>query len=230
MSKRIRKKPRTRSAKARAGAVQYEEANPPQPTEDPTPAEDSQLATQEPRGGRNLYDTKDVRTGRKRSVGRAERLKRSQLISALLANGTDHTNIYAICAEQFGMTKQATTRMCGRVLDTWAQDEEAQRPQYKRAAMRRIHGHIAASKKAGKWSSVAQFENLLARIQGTLEPLEVNVNLEATVRESVLHVVSSMDADRLHELAERALAYRAPLPVLPAPPPTSPALPAEAAE
>jgi hypothetical protein len=182
--KRIRKQPRTNSGKARNGSIDYVAAAPsPEPKQPPKRKKAFRLT-------------------------KAERNQRIRAAEALLSNGASKDHIHQVLADKFGMGQRAITALITRVYKLWSEDESSQRAHYKRAAIRRIHGHINAARKQGKFGAIASLEGLLARIQGTLDPIRVEVNVEATLRETVLHVMTGLDTERLHELAQRALAYR----------------------
>lgn len=118
------------------------------------------------------------------------------------------------------MTTNAINALVPHVFKEWADEDTARRPHQKRAAVKRMHSHIAAARAAKNWNAVASLERLLAQMQGTLEPIEINVNLDATIRESVINVVAMASPERIRDLATHALRMRraARLP-LPAPPP-----------
>jgi hypothetical protein len=61
------------------------------------------------------------------------------------------------------------------------------------------------------WKAVDQHERLLAQIQGTLRPVEVRVDVDATVRASLAAVVASLKPEELDELVaeQEALEARA---------------------
>lgn len=143
-----------------------------------------------------------------RNVQKNERIKRRQALSALLAGGVPREEMDQLMARDHGMTVHAVSALLSQVVKGWADEELERRPQWKRAAMRRMHGHIAAARGAKNWSAVAQLERLLAQMQGTLEPLEINVNLDATVRESVINVVAMATPERIDQLAALALRLR----------------------
>jgi hypothetical protein len=130
------------------------------------------------------------------------------MLSALLAAAVPREQVEQQMAVQFGMTAYAVNKLTQEVLKSWGDDEAEQKPHYKRAAIKRIIGHIAAARAAKQYSAVSSLERLLAQIQGTMEPIEIHVNLDATVRESVLHVVAEMTPERLRAMAEAAMRMR----------------------
>jgi hypothetical protein len=73
-------------------------------------------------------------------------------------------------------------------------------PLLKQKQVSRLHEHIIKAKAANSWNAVVSAERLLAQIQGTLVPLQINVNVEATVRESVAHVLGGFSKAQLMAL------------------------------
>ena len=157
--------------------------------------------------------------GRKRglpSVPKSEVIKRNQAASALLAGGASREEIDHQLAIEFSMTSRAVGVLLTRVVKNWSDEEVERRPHMKRAAVKRMHSHIASARAAKNYGAVSSLERLLAQMQGTLEPIEINVNIDATVRESVINVVAMATPARLEQLATAALrmrtAARLPLP------------------
>ncbi len=107
------------------------------------------------------------------------------------------------------MTRTVVATYVARIREKWAEEERAARPHYKAQAMRRIYGHIAEAKRDKNWSAIAQFEKILSDMQGTKEPVEINVNIDATVTEAALHVVSTLTPERRRALIEEQRRLRA---------------------
>ena len=144
---------------------------------------------------------------------------RRRLIISMLADGHDDIRIREEMTLRFGMSPTAVRSLQKRVLNEWSAADVERRPHEKRLQVRRILRHIQAAKDAKQHSAVASFEELLAQINGTLEPVEVHVQAEATVRESVMVVLAQMKPDRVQRLADQQRLLRAkldkkPLPIL----------------
>lgn len=120
----------------------------------------------------------------------------------MLADGHDDLRIREEMTTRFRMTPTAVKSLQKRVLDEWSSSDVERRPHEKRLQVRRILRHIASAREANQHSAVASFEKLLAQINGTLEPVEVHVQAEATVRESVMVVLAQMKPDRVRRLAD----------------------------
>jgi hypothetical protein len=131
-----------------------------------------------------------------------DRRKRTDAIENMLIAGISQSRIERVCREQFGMTKAAVGTYIVRIRDRWAVEERESRPFYKAQAMRRLYGHMAEARRDKNWAAIAQFEKLLSDMQGTKEPVEVNINVDATVTEAALHVVSTLTPERRAALIE----------------------------
>lgn len=125
-----------------------------------------------------------------------ERRRRMDAIERLMVAGVSANKIEDACKKEFSIGKTRVRGYMADIRNRWIEEERANRPTYKAQAMRRIYGHIAEARKAGNWTSVAQFERLLTEIQGTREPVEIQLNVDATVTEAVLHVVANLTPER----------------------------------
>lgn len=164
--------------------------------------------------GKKQYTPSERRMGAgrarnpKRHVPKSQRIKRRQLLSAMIANGATGEEIVHQMQIEFGMTQRAIQKLMNEVVQSWADEEVERRPHWKRAAIKRMHGHIAAARAEKQWTAVASLERLLAQMQGTMEPVVLDVNVDATVRESVINVVAMASPARVQQLAEQALRMR----------------------
>jgi len=138
-----------------------------------------------------------------------ERRKRTEAIESLLVNGVGLARLERIGRETFGMNKAAVALYVKRIRERWAEESRAERPHNKAQQVRRIYGHIAEARRDKNWSAVAQFEKLLAQVLGTMEPVEINVNIDATVTEAALHVVANLTPERRTAMIEEQRALRA---------------------
>jgi len=130
-------------------------------------------------------------------------MQRKAVASALLANGAAHSSIRLELAKRFGMTNKATDRLVQTIFDEWRETDAARAEHQRSAQIRRLQSHIVAAREAGKYAAVATLERLLADILGTLEPIRVEVSASVQVQQSVLHVLSSMNAEQIRQLANR---------------------------
>jgi len=126
----------------------------------------------------------------------AERRERLDTIERMLIAGISMSRIEDVAKEKLGMSFGRTRSYIDRIRAMWAEEERAGRPHNKAAAIRRCLGHVAEARRDKNWSAVAQFEKHLSDLQGTKEPVEVNLNIDATVTEAALHVVASLTPER----------------------------------
>ena len=131
-----------------------------------------------------------------------ERRARMDFIEKLLVAGVGVGRVETACRDQFSMGKTAVNSYVMRIRTRWAEEERGNRPHYKAQAMRRLYGHVMEARKDKNWAAVAQLERLISDIQGTKEPVEIQLNVDATVSEAVIHVVANLSPERRKALIE----------------------------
>ena len=139
----------------------------------------------------------------------AQQRERSTAIEQLLISGVSRSRIEGLMRERYEMSSGAVRGVIERVRRRWAEEERESRLHYKEMAMRRLYGHIAEARKAANWPAVAQLERLLAEMQGTREPMVVEVNASALLTESAAHVLSQMTPERRGALIAQQRELRA---------------------
>lgn len=152
-------------------------------------------------------DSPDER--RVRYVSPEARREQENEIERLLVAGVSQHRIEGAMLDRHQMTRTSTRAVMARVRRRWAEEERGNRPHYKATAMRRLLGHIAEARVAKNFASVAQLERLLAEMQGTREPVEVNLNVETTVTEAALHVIGKLTPEKFRALVEEQKRLRA---------------------
>lgn len=114
------------------------------------------------------------------------------------------------------ITKTFVGKIMARVQEAWAREDASLRSVNKSSQMRRIYGYIAQARGIPKivdgrqegWqvppnhAALVRWENLLADIQGTRAPVEVNVNDQ--LRISLTAVIGRMEGDAFDRMLERA--------------------------
>jgi hypothetical protein len=100
---------------------------------------------------------------------------------------------------RFGMSHKQTDRLVQAILRSWHRDTAKNAKYTKVQSIRRIEGHLRAAAKKQSWAAVAMFEQQLARIQGTEEPIvhKVDVNLGPVLSA----LIGGMDIDYMEKLA-----------------------------
>jgi hypothetical protein len=143
------------------------------------------------------------------NVSAAERQERSEAVERLLIAGVSPLRIKALVYERFGMSDGAVHGVVERVRERWRREEADSRATYKATAMRRLYGHIAEARASKHWPAVAQLERLLAEMQGTREPVEVAMNITATLGESAARVVAQLTPEKMAALIAEQRQLRA---------------------
>lgn len=136
----------------------------------------------------------------KRVVTPSDRAKRETLIEELWFQCVDERRIIAIAKRELDIGPTATRVVLARVRERCQREHEENRVAWKHQAVERISREIRDAKKESAWGAVASFERLLADIQGTREPLRVDVNV--AVNQAVVHVIGSMSAEQMQLLLE----------------------------
>lgn len=164
--------------------------------------------------GQPAYKPASPEERRVRLVPIDERRRRTEFIEGLMVAGLSMPQVERAARESFAMNRVQVASYVGRIRERWAEEEKAQRPHNKAQQMRRVCGHIAEARRDKNWAAVAQFEKLLSDIQGTKEPVEINVNVDAVVTEAALQVIAGLTPERRRALIDeqrrlRALAAKA---------------------
>jgi hypothetical protein len=129
--------------------------------------------------------------------------ERLDVVEQLMLRGVSQNKIEHVCKEKFNIGRLVARKYMAEIRDRWADEERVSRPSYKAQAMRRLYNHIQKARDTDNWAAVAQLERLLSDIQGTKEPVEVNMNVDARVTEAALHVVATLTPERREEIIER---------------------------
>lgn len=133
-------------------------------------------------------------------VSLVEVRKRTEFIENALVAGISASRITRAARDQFGMPAPSVKNYIARIRERWAEEERDSRPFYKQQSIRRIYGHISAARAEKNWSAIAQLEKLLADIQGTKEPIAVQIDVDATMKEAALHVIANLTPERRRAL------------------------------
>jgi len=162
------------------------------------PNEPAALATQGAGGTRLVVSTTEQR-------------ERRHAMSQLLMQGTSMDGIFKILMldkdpktgkQGFNMTQSAILALRDEVWATWADEDAESRPYYKSATMRRLHSEIVQAKSDHSWSAVAMLEKTMMEVQGTAEPLEVNLTGDVRLTRSIIEVLGEEDAPTLRQMID----------------------------
>lgn len=147
--------------------------------------------------------------GRRPKVTRAEALERRHFVLQLMCNHVPDERIVAECAKKYQMTTSASRALIRKCEAQLVDESKEHLPVLKSKAVNRLHRWLASAAKDKSWNAVSSLERTLAKIQGTESAVELHVNVDAEVRESVVHLLSNMPPHRLQELAQQGAAMLA---------------------
>lgn len=94
-------------------------------------------------------------------------------------------------------------RLAARVTDQWNEEDPKTIAARRSRALRRLYKDAERARGAGNWSAVRAIEDLIAKMEGTLAPIVVDVNQRVTV--ALDTVIRSMSPE---EMTRRLAARR----------------------
>ena len=139
------------------------------------------------------------------------RTQMSAIEQLMLRPESEHA-IASLCKQQFGIGGGRTQQLMQRIRDRWTSEDSAARPAWKSAQIRRLQRMIKAATgyvENGKWVeklnhvALAKYEELLASIQGTKDPLKIELDMQ--VSETALHVIADLTPEEVAHFVERNL-------------------------
>lgn len=152
------------------------------------------------RGGRRVYTRQEVRD-------------QKRLIAQMLAQGLTPKQIHAAIERARDPTPLDGIRLARiqtlakRVEDEWSREDEQERSKWKTRQIRRLHEELRVAmngrKEGAAWvvkpnlAAAARFEELLAKVQGTLAPIEMKVDVH--IAHAVQHVIADLSAEDVQE-------------------------------
>lgn len=139
-------------------------------------------------------------SARGKRITQTEREMRKRAMVQAVTNLLSRDDIHALFRDKFNMTRGPVEKLRKQVEEELLELDRETLGLSKQKAIRRIATRIAKAEKAGAWTAVMAGEQLLAKIQGTLEPVQVHVNVDATVREAVTVVLAQMPPAELEAL------------------------------
>lgn len=153
---------------------------------------------------------------RQRHVSAELARARRQAVSQLMAAGTGNDEIIRLMglaqlrdpATQvtkpgFALTEQQTMHVMLDVQRMWDHEDATRGEMAKSASIRRHHDHIQKASKKGAYTAVAMLESNLSKIEGTNEPLRIEVNDGARMTDAVLRVLGDVDPAKLRALVDK---------------------------
>ncbi len=154
-------------------------------------------------------------SGTRPVVPEAEQRDRRETLSQLLSTGISKDRILQTMTSVtkpdgspgFGMTARAIEELISEVYQSWRDEDAAGRPHKKAAATRRIKRTIARANAKGAFTAAAQLERTLMMIEGTAEPLKVEVSGVDKVSLALVQVLNIQSPEQLDELVAEGRAH-----------------------
>lgn len=147
-------------------------------------------------------------TDRRRVWTQAETREHVAFLEQLYVRGTSLRQMELAARQRFGLRPGRVTSLLDRIRETWRKEDEANRASNRAAAVRRVTRYIRDAEgrknQDGSWiekpnyAALARFEELLSDLQGTREPVKVDLNVR--VQETVLNVIAGLSPEELGEL------------------------------
>jgi hypothetical protein len=100
--------------------------------------------------------------------------------------------------QQYGVASCTAYGDLNAVRAEWVEQDNEHRAEAKSTAVRRILGHIRGAKADKAWGAVASLERLLAQIQGTMEPIQLEATV--TVRNAVFDYLNALSEDEMDSI------------------------------
>jgi hypothetical protein len=125
-------------------------------------------------------------------------LQREAFVEKALWNNISTPQIITVARDKLNMSERACRRLITSIRARWQEEHEERRRYYKLTAMYRLHDTISEAKRDKKWGDVIAAERLLAQLQGTLEPVQHQV--EFTFKQAVADYLSNLTEEELLRL------------------------------
>jgi hypothetical protein len=131
--------------------------------------------------------------------------RRQVVLSHMLA-ATPVSEIVRMCEADFGMSATMTRYIMRDIRIAWRADIEEGSAYAKQEAITRLRRDLASMRAASPkpWRDIRGHENLLAKIEGTMAPIRVNVyDVNEVMRDALAGVLGGMGADEIAEYMGR---------------------------
>jgi len=151
-------------------------------------------------------EEKAIAKREKNELALTESEKRDQVLflEKLLFSEVSHEKIIRRMKQQYSeISDKQITRMVGRVLNAWSDEDAKMGPFLKAASMRRHRDHIEVCKEMGDMKTVAQLEKNLAQIEGTIDRGGKDNVTNNIVNEKVLVLFNAADESEIRDAIER---------------------------
>lgn len=133
---------------------------------------------------------------------KAQELEMRKVLREMVVGGIAFPNIAVEMGKRFQYTARQTLYQLNKLRRELLTEHDEARIAYKATAIERLMGHIHGARRDGAWAAVKGLESLLADIQGTKQPVEVQHTVEAHVQHTVQAAVAQLSPEQLVKLAD----------------------------
>jgi len=143
-----------------------------------------------------------------------EMRRRREAVASLLASGYSRDRIIELMGQSvsvgadgkqrgYAMTEAEVDRTIETVKALWEEDSADFKRYAKEAAQRRLLAEIDAARREKAHNAIANLENVLMKIQGTAEPVEIQQVGDTRISEAILRLLGELDPVKVRVLIER---------------------------
>jgi len=154
-------------------------------------------------------DRPDNQRNRRYKITLAESEDRRVVLRDFLANCMPREVIYAEMAVRYAMSESAVNRLIDELQASDEKLELEDSKHRKRRQLQRLHRQIEEAERRGQMNAVMKGEELIANIEGNLEPRELRVNAGLVMAGALAGVLAGMTEERARELIEQHVRIKA---------------------
>lgn len=172
------------------------EAYKPPPKKQPT---GPKKAPRDQRSGKFASPREEARVTR--AVGmlpvEQERIRRREFVSQLLSVGMGREAVVKACVDRLGISTRIAEELRYSVLSEWRAHHEQNQSYYRAAQLERLWQLLAEQHAQPRKDvhAILKIETLIAKIVGNFAPVRIEVDVDATVQESLVALVTTMSAE-----------------------------------
>lgn len=120
-----------------------------------------------------------------------------RLVETMMLKFWTESQMARAVKQEFGINRQRLTMLVRRTRERWAEEDVEARPFNKAQSIRNVKRWIQTCENEGKMLLVARFHEQLMELEGTKEPLQVNLGIE--VRETLSAVILNLTPDQIND-------------------------------
>jgi hypothetical protein len=129
-------------------------------------------------------------------------------ILALMTQGAPPSQIVSYCRKQLGMFESDVRITIGEIREQWRRDHDEMMRYARAEAVHRIRSDLTKMRARdqstpGYWRDIRNHEQMLAQIEGTLQPIKVQVlDVDDEMRDAMTRVLGGMDAEAMKNVID----------------------------